>query len=999
MKYLILLLFTTVLTACAAPKPATPTPIPPTATAVPPSHITTEAHEVTPEPSPTPAICTPLPDGMDFTATLRSDTAVTIEITGLQPNEEIKVIYYLAGINEYHRVEGDAVADANGRYTETETLRLSAKEPNTYQIQVIHSRGVACTEIALPETAVIQPCPDIEPGEMVGTVVEENGRSTYINSVMGIQIEYPASLRLSEPQYENPDSYGIFIDEGRATESPFVMVNWLTGLTADQLETQLQAVIDTYPTIPVERETIAAAGQEAVLLSPLPGTETTSHVYLTANNRIYELIFWTYPLDEAARQFLDDIRFMPPTVGYNCLAWPASAGLPPAPTATPTPDPDTLLTYQNDFYGYRLQYPAKVQLGASGVSAIPGEEYDESRTLEAQLEEATARYPADICVTLQYRSGFIAITAPWEGGGKYGIACGRTGIGAYDVQPITKTVTVGGLPYLVSGWAVFEQDESADWRSEFFSFTLENGVSIQFGGGSGPGSESGYRESTEPVLLDILASLEQIEPTGYRNLAEPSAGTLLLYTAVTTPTNTTYWGLSSWPAAPPFTEDLFATFYGRTTHAENMRRYFFNFRPQLSPDGRYLLLPSVGGYGLGYSRSSEDESIGLWLADLADGHLRRLLPRPVVANWSPDGRQIAYVQDDTLYTRALNETAAPQPIFTHPDLASVFVDWSPDGRQLAVMTISQDDTGPSGTVWLVPPGGTTPRQLPPAIPLSFEPVRSELAWSPDGRYLLAANTVLDASGSVTAEYITGMAAWLPQENRLLVVDGERMWLADVWGQETAVISQQRPSAWDFSPDGRQLAWAQKVEESGQIAIYLTDLQMLETQLVGMAPARELAALRWGNDGRLYLDDWGQNRIWVMEARPRGAAQLAAADAALVEVVPLPAPTANQSDGWSGNPVISDDGRIVAFLSNGKLTDHTRNGRAAVYARDLAAEQNWLVSLTLSWQRPFDDILNVALSGNGRTVAFYSFDGRLTIDDDDPCQNDFTGPCEDLFVTD
>lgn len=646
MRYLMLLLFTAVLAACSAPNPATPTPLPPTATAVPFIQTTVEVVTVFPEPSPTPAACTPLPEGMDFTATLDSDTAVTIEITSLQPHEAIKIIYTLTGINEYYRNEGEAMADANGRYTETETLHLSDKEHNTYQIQVIHARGVACTEITLPETAAI----------------------------------------------------------------------------------------------PSEH------------------------------------------------------------------------------TITPPPAP---------------------------------------------------------------------------------------------------------------------------------------------------------------------------------NLAEPSAETLLLYTAVTTPTNTAYWGLASWPATPPFIEELFATFYGRAAHAEDMRLYFFNFRPQLSPDGRYLLLPSVGGYG----RPPQDESTGLWLVDLADGHLRRLLPRPVITDWSPDGRQIAYVQDDVLYTRALDETAAPQPIFTHPNLSSIFIDWSPDGRQLAVMTISQDETGPTGTVWLVPPDGAAPQQLPAAIPLSFEPVRSQLAWSPDGRYLLAANTVLDLSGNVTAEYIAGQITWLPEENRLLVVDGERMWLADATGQETAVISQQRPSAWDFSPDGRQLAWAQEAAESGQISVSLTDLQTLETQFVGTAPARELYRMQWGNDGRLYLDDWAQNRIWVMAAQPGGAAQLAVDDAALVAVVPLPAPAANQSDGWNGNPVVSDDGRIVAFLSNGKLTDHTHNGRTAVYVRDLAAEQNWLASLTLSWQRPFDDIQNVALSGNGRTVAFYSFDGRLTLDDDDPCQTDFDGPCEDLFVTD
>ena len=101
-------------------------------------------------PSPTPVICTPMPAGMTLSVEPISPTAVRLEITGLQAGES--VIYIFRAQNDGHtfQLEGHPVtaADSNGRYVEVVNGLLP--EMKHWTIQVIHSRGVACTEVDLP---------------------------------------------------------------------------------------------------------------------------------------------------------------------------------------------------------------------------------------------------------------------------------------------------------------------------------------------------------------------------------------------------------------------------------------------------------------------------------------------------------------------------------------------------------------------------------------------------------------------------------------------------------------------------------------------------------------------------------------------------------------------------------------------------------------------------------------------------------------------------------
>lgn len=108
--------------------------------------------ETTPEPSPTPAVCSPLPDGMRLSIVPDSESAFTLELAGFQAGESL--VFLLAGEAEGHGIQIEerpaARVDSNGDYR-SDRFDLGHYAPIVeWQGKVIHSRGVACFDIILP---------------------------------------------------------------------------------------------------------------------------------------------------------------------------------------------------------------------------------------------------------------------------------------------------------------------------------------------------------------------------------------------------------------------------------------------------------------------------------------------------------------------------------------------------------------------------------------------------------------------------------------------------------------------------------------------------------------------------------------------------------------------------------------------------------------------------------------------------------------------------------
>ncbi len=133
------------LVACQSPLESTSPPI-----AV---GITVEPFRLTPTATPE---CTALPQGMTVSITplpFASTPTVSVEVGGLLPGETIALVFEARDAQHSRRIEElpSQPIGADGRYTTKARLdHLPDATSTQWQIQIIHARGVACTEITLP---------------------------------------------------------------------------------------------------------------------------------------------------------------------------------------------------------------------------------------------------------------------------------------------------------------------------------------------------------------------------------------------------------------------------------------------------------------------------------------------------------------------------------------------------------------------------------------------------------------------------------------------------------------------------------------------------------------------------------------------------------------------------------------------------------------------------------------------------------------------------------
>ena len=376
------------------------------------------------------------------------------------------------------------------------------------------------------------------------------------------------------------------------------------------------------------------------------------------------------------------------------------------------------------------------------------------------------------------------------------------------------------------------------------------------------------------------------------------ANTLLLYTTpVVDPSGQTYWAFRTLPPLPQLAAVGFDSLYGPYTDSSDFSLFFADFRPQLSPDGRMLLVPGLASYP-----EHGVEGTGTWLVDLTAKTARRLLPGGVSATWNPAGDAITYADGDTLFTLSTTPGATPQAIFQHPDLWDIYAKWSPDGRWIAAVTGLEhepaEESGPNltFTYWLVPAGGGPARELAQRETYGAGYGAGEVSWSPDGQYLLAHTRVYDLAGNQLMPEGIGGLDWLPDRPQLLHWATERPRIITVTGEEIALVEQSTYHSilnWALSNDGRRLAFSQPRTDGGvPLAIY--DLESGETQIAGIIPnVIYVSDLRWSEDDTELIAgaDNGEGRydIWTLEARPGGAVERLIENAELIEVVAYPVP--------------------------------------------------------------------------------------------------------------
>jgi eukaryotic-like serine/threonine-protein kinase len=133
---------------------------------------------------------------------------------------------------------------------------------------------------------------------------------------------------------------------------------------------------------------------------------------------------------------------------------------------------------------------------------------------------------------------------------------------------------------------------------------------------------------------------------------------------------------------------------------------------------------------------SSGEVPDVWLLDLRRGSTSRLTTNPSVDNvpiWSADGRTIAYASEHgkglDIYQRPANQSAPEQPLLTLDAPPIMFpADWSPDGRYLAYY---RTDPQRRNDVWVLPLFGD--RKPYALIQTEFNEWQPQ--FSPDGKWI------------------------------------------------------------------------------------------------------------------------------------------------------------------------------------------------------------------------------------------------------------------------
>ncbi len=336
--------------------------------------------------------------------------------------------------------------------------------------------------------------------------------------------------------------------------------------------------------------------------------------------------------------------------------------------------------------------------------------------------------------------------------------------------------------------------------------------------------------------------------------------------ATTADTLLDFWALRMLPNNLFPEQAVFDIFYGEVAKTEDISRYFFNFRPQISPNGRYMILSGIGGY----PHPHNDLGTGLWLFDLQDGIARQLLPQAKIATWNSESDKIAYVEGDTVYTLSIDAESPPLPLFSHSNLNWLYARWSTDGQWIAAVTSEPDKLTDQGVVetkdtyWIIPVNGEPARKLAENSNLAMEHIAGELAWSYDSQFLLIRNEVFNLAGEKVSPSYLGQVYWLPNEPLLLINSEAGLHFVSVAGEDTAKIGSAFASAWSFSHSGQQLAYTQMLDNE-QMGIYIFDMETKENQLIGSTATNFIDIIRWSaNDQYLLMDD-GQARspIWVM----------------------------------------------------------------------------------------------------------------------------------------
>lgn len=152
---------------------------------------------------------------------------------------------------------------------------------------------------------------------------EDENLIIYENPVLGVRLDYAASWRISEDQYLFP-TYGFTLsnEEGLL----ILRVGWVHAAETEQIEDLAKQLVEGHPGLNTQRTSVEVHGHKGVMVSPLPGIEPVSCIYLGVGERVYEIWYSTETLGAAGKDLLQRLQFISPQRTLDSIELPPADG-------------------------------------------------------------------------------------------------------------------------------------------------------------------------------------------------------------------------------------------------------------------------------------------------------------------------------------------------------------------------------------------------------------------------------------------------------------------------------------------------------------------------------------------------------------------------------------------------------------------------------------------------------------------------------------------------